>query len=249
MGIQVIYPLRFTGVPELNSLMRRYCSVYDVHLNTEFLIGRPVPQFGGPHPLTGVSMVARLSSICTNTRRYTAQNTTWECSTTRYNLVTIFSWLDFAGITHIKELLIFEAKGLVEWSQEPRNRLIVGLPPRACHAIVSLLVAIIAYGPRVPKIKMTGMGPYLKPFKELWNAMPDDLSKWTKLKWPDSCLMSCLCGWPFLNMEMIDTGGALSNYRYVTSHGNRLGLRCNERWWMGMVWEARFKTYEWEFEE
>ncbi|KAF2653999.1 hypothetical protein K491DRAFT_694195 [Lophiostoma macrostomum CBS 122681] len=247
MAVQVLFPLTFSGLSGLDSLIQSYHSMSDVHLNTEFLIGQPnIP--GILPPLSGVNVITRLDSLHTVLKRSVNPTPAFCGSALRYNLLSIFSWWSSVDIRSVTELLTFQLRGMIEAHRGClRNAYRLYL-----QSIGALLVAIIVYQPEVPSIKITGIGPFLTTFLNLWSAIPNQIDDWKESGNQTNLLLHCLCTWPYpgraWHVEMVDMGGETSNIRFEPCIGGWFGVSDDEKEWEKRVWQARFKRYTWFFE-
>lgn len=247
MRVPVMFHFVYNTREERLAGFERVEEEYNLHPASPLLVGRP---FGRLPPPAGNLMSVTFSSY-KHWKFIPLLGPLFNGKVARAtisNLLPMFAWWSLSRITAVGELLTIDLVGIKEWltfNQElPFPIDFRGSTWRNCMG--SVLAAIIAFSPNVPKIKITGLGACLNAFLALWESMPRDLRLWNGknpiisrvVTWPYSEFVIC---YELLN-DLSETG-----IKYRRCEGNRLGVREPISAWATKVWKARFERYEWEF--
>lgn len=247
MRVPVIFHFVYTTIEERLAGFDRVAKEYNLHPGSTLLIGRP---FGQLPPPTGNAVKITLAS-------YKNWNFIPRIGTISHgrvvravipNLLPMFAWWSLSRITAVGELLTIDLVGIKEWlafhQQLPFRLDPRGSTWRSCMA--SVLAAIIAFSPNVPKIRITGLGACLDAFLALWDAMPYEFNLWNN----GHSIITRVVAWPYSEFIMcyelindINEAGV----KYRRCEGNHLGIHETIPAWVTKVWKARFERYVWEF--
>jgi hypothetical protein len=177
------------------------------------------------------------------------------------NMLPIFAWLKFSGITAVKERLTFVLFSPITPTQLPQR-----VHRLQFFAAITTIVVIVAYSPDVSHIEIKGIGGELDAFISQWQGIPRNIAQWGILNIRSPLpLLDHLCRLPFpyphglyMNKYVVPRHGGGANawpfmirtqqpvVRKPQDPAIQSDLRDKTRWCQ-RVWEARFQRYQWEF--
>ncbi|PSN65771.1 hypothetical protein BS50DRAFT_588582 [Corynespora cassiicola Philippines] len=200
----------------------------------------------GPHIATkAVSLFRYLSSLPKVTLRG------WVVPFLIYDLTLIFAFMNKACVREVKEVLTLKLLGIKEWLDhplsvvcDPRNQLVYSI-------LGGLLAAIVKRQPKVPKIRITGLGRCAADMQQKFEAITRaDLRDNGSTRQQCSIAAFALY-WPFPHRFAglwMEHNGVRQMLRIRASAENlTTALTVNQ--WGGLVWESLEKTYNWELAE
>jgi len=250
MKVHVLFSFDFESKEHLEAQISALSKSCGAHAGTGLMMasprGLPAPPKGNVSHLTLSSWIN-----CSSRIRIRHNAARAHAAAVQYNLLPLFTWWKPSGIESVGEVLTLDIENLKPWQNCATSRgwEIFNIFRRS---IVSIIAAIIDYHPKVPTIKITGLGLCYEVFMSLWSSIPKDYTEWYKQEtFDDNSLLIFICSWPFrdrfLPYELFDNGGE-EDVQYFPNERRGPGSSDDHNTWCEKVWDARHNRHAWIFE-